>query len=1121
MPCNRGWISLASALALGLAATAARADKPAGPAAADEFFEKEVRPVLVERCQKCHGTEKPKAGLRLLSRASVLEGGDSGPAAVAGNPEDSLLVQAIQYDGEPKMPPKEKLSNREIEILTRWVALGLPWPEHKVEAKSPESAAPAQMAFTDEQRRFWSFQPVKQVAPAPVGNASWVRTQIDRFILGALEKKGLEPALPADKRTLIRRARFDLIGLPPTPEEIHAFLADDSPEAFARVVERLLASPRYGERWGRHWLDVVRYADSRDSRGLGGDSDITEAYRYRDWVVSAFNRDLPYDQFIIQQLAGDLVPGRGPGGFNPAGLVATGLLTIGEWGTGDADKEKMVTDIVDDQIDVVGRAFLGLTIACARCHDHKFDPIPTEDYYGLAGIFFSTHILPDPGAKTAGSPLLRTPLVPPEVVEAARKHKARVAELEAQVKERTEHALALYARGLLSETSRYLAGAWDFSHAGPEEPRCTLAECAALRHLNPVVLGQWVDYLGLGTGRHLNQQVPDLLGKPGVFAWKGPPSCPSLTVNTRADEVALLTFKLAPHSVSVHPGPQSPVAVAWQSPVSGRVQITGRLADEDPVDGDGVAWTLSLRSRATRLLASGALANGASQRFDEGQYAAPLDALSVEAGDWIVLAVLPRNNYTCDTTRIEISIALADGFQTWDLARDLVNDPLAGSAGNPHPDRFGHSAVWHFLDLDTHAPVESQPLFARWREITAAVDAGAEPREAIDAATRAIQEHINQEPSQAPAGTWRAALLAKDGPLSVAARDLPPEARQEFASIEAELTELRQNPPPAFPLALAAQEGGVPRTGYEGFGDARVHIRGNYQRLGRKVPRHFPRIIAGDEQPPITQGSGRLDLARWIARAEHPLTARVMVNRIWQHHFGAGLVRTPSNFGKLGERPTHPELLDYLAARFVAEGWSVKAMHRAIMLSAVYQQSSRPAGDSLRLDPDNRLLGRMNRRRLEAEALRDSLLAASGQLDQSMGGTAFRALADPKRTVYLMTIRSDRSSYGPLFDAADPAAVVDQRTQSTVAPQALFLLNNPMALDQARALARRIQEFPAAGTIARIERLYECLFARLPSDQEISLGLEALAPSGHENALDDWAAYCQVLLCMNEFIYID
>ncbi|HEV3122617.1 MAG TPA: DUF1553 domain-containing protein, partial [Isosphaeraceae bacterium] len=655
----------------------------------------------------------------------------------------------------------------------------------------------------------------------------------------------------------------------------------------------------------------------------------------------------------------------------------------------------------------------------------------------------------------------------------------------------------------------------------PDEPHIALYDWAAKRSLNPVVLGQWRDYLGLGNGRHMNHQVHDLMDKPGVFAWKGQAACPSLTVNTRADEVALLTFKLAPHSVSVHPGPQSGVGVAWQSPVSGRVRIQGRLADADPAGGDGVAWTLSLRSGANQVLAAGGLGNASSQRFDEGQLAAPLEGLSVEPGDWIVLAVLPKDNYTCDTTRVDLSISLAESFQTWDLAGDLATGSLAKDAGNPHDDRFGNRAVWHFLDLDTKAPVESEPLFAHWREVAKAVEAGKEHREAIEQAARAIQGAIDGEPFQVPAGPWHAALLANDGPFVVAAGNLPPEARGELDSLEAELAALRQNAPPAFPLALAAQEGGVPTTAYEGFSDARVHIRGNYQRLGRKVPRHFPRILAGDQEPAITRGSGRLDLARWIARADHPLTARVMVNRIWQHHFGAGLVRTPSNFGKLGERPTHPELLDFLAARFIAEGWSVKAMHRRIMLSSVYQQSSYPSAECVHLDPDNRLLGRTTRRRLEAEALRDSLLFASGRLAQTEGGPAFRALGDPRRTLYLMTIRSDRSSYGPLFDAADPAAIVDQRTQSTVAPQALFLLNNPMSLEAARALAKRILDSPAANTRARIDQLYECLFARLPSEQELSLAMQALDCVGPDRALDDWTAYCQVLLCTNEFMYID
>ena len=348
-----------------------------------EFFEKEVRPLLAERCFKCHGGAKTKAGLRLTSRATILSGGDSGPAAVPGKPEESLLIQAVRQQNALKMPPNAKLSPEQVGKLERWVKLGLAWPETQAQQGAQRNNQDKEKVFTDEQRRFWSFQPVRSPSLPEVHDASWPKSGIDRFILSALKAHGLRPASPADRRTLIRRASFDLTGLPPTPKEVEAFLSDQSPDAFARVVERLLASPHYGERWGRHWLDVVRYTDSFDARILNGEGsimDMTEAYRYRDWVVGAINQDLPYDQFVIHQIAGDLIPPTDPNEVNVSGIVATGMLAIGNWGGGDADKEKLLTDIADDQIDVVGRACLGLTLACARCHDHKFDPITTEDY---------------------------------------------------------------------------------------------------------------------------------------------------------------------------------------------------------------------------------------------------------------------------------------------------------------------------------------------------------------------------------------------------------------------------------------------------------------------------------------------------------------------------------------------------------------------------------------------------------------------------------------------------------------------------------------------------------------------------------------------------------------------
>ncbi|MBU6401956.1 MAG: DUF1549 domain-containing protein, partial [Verrucomicrobia bacterium] len=389
-----------------------------GANAADgiEFFETRIRPVLVERCYPCHSANagKLKGGLRLDSRDGVLKGGDNGPVLVPGHAEKSRLIAAIQYQNDDlRMPPPKrgKLSAAQIADFVAWVSMGAP-DSRTTPVAGPVRAVPADSPYDFvAARKLWAFRR-PQAPPLPrVKNRRWPKSPIDRFILAKLEANHLTPSPRADKRTLLRRATFDLIGLPPTPAEIDAFLNDRSPDAFAKVLDRLLASPHYGERWARHWLDVVRYTDSFDARGIGGEADVPAAYRYRDWVVDAFNRDLPYDQFVIDQFAGDILATNAPGRFDTNALIATGVMAIGEWGTGDADKEKMMTDIVADQIDVTGRAFLGLTLGCARCHDHKFDPIPTADYYSLAGIFFSSHILPSPGLKTAGSPVLRIPLV--------------------------------------------------------------------------------------------------------------------------------------------------------------------------------------------------------------------------------------------------------------------------------------------------------------------------------------------------------------------------------------------------------------------------------------------------------------------------------------------------------------------------------------------------------------------------------------------------------------------------------------------------------------------------------------------------------------------------------------
>jgi hypothetical protein len=1112
------------------AAGTAAAEKPTPDQA--EFFEKEVRPLLAERCFECHGGKKVRGGLNLTSREAILRGGDTRPAAVPGKPDESLLIQAVRREGDLKMPPKTRLGDQDIDRLSRWVAMGLPWPE------TPAMTAVrggADDPFTEEQHRWWSFQPVKPVPPPAVKDRTWPRSDIDRHVLAAQEARGLRPAPAADKRTLIRRATFDLTGLPPTPAEVDAFLADDSSDAFARVVDRLLASPAYGERWGRHWLDVVRYTDSFDARilsGAGNIMDIPAAYRYRDWVVDAFNRDLPYDQFVINQIAGDLLPPAREGEVNVPGIVATGMLAIGNWGGGDADKEKLLTDIADDQIDVVCRGFLGLTMACARCHDHKFDPLLTDDYYGLAGIFFSTHILADPGPKTDGPPMLRIPLVPPAELTKRQEQVQRVAELEKQVKQLREEQQAATARALLGQTGRYMTAAWEYEHRPREQAAVPLGRFAAERGLNEAALRQWINYLGLGEYRLLDRPMSNVAGQAGLFGWKGEADNPSALVNTTDSELAFSTIRMPPRSVAVHPSPTAGVAVAWRSPVAGTVRVTGRVADADPNCGDGIEWVLQQRQAGgVRSLASGAIPNGGAQLLAAGKGGDGLTGIDVQAGDTLLLVVLPKETYYCDTTVVELDVAERDGARrTWNLTQDLVPDPLEGGRGNPHGDRQGHADVWHFYDMAGSTPSAAAPpgsALALWRQAIADAGRGQAGRGEIEKAAAAVQQALlAADASSGPDARFYQDLTSERSPFRPATQDLqvlPAEARDRLARLSAELADLQKQVAAPVQFAHGAQEGGCPKSPQAGIHDVRIHLRGRYDRLGKLVPRHFPRILAGANQPPISEGSGRLQLAKWVASPDNPLTARVIVNRVWQGHFGEGLVRTPGNFGKLGEPPANPQLLDHLADVLVKSGWSLKALHRAIMLSAVYQQSSAAPAETLKADPDNRLLGRMNRQRLEAEAIRDSLLAVSGRLDHTLGGRATQDFNTPRRTLYFMTVRSDRTSFRELFDAADPTAIIDKRTVSTVAPQALFLLNHPFALEQAKALAQRVLREGPADDAGKVARLYVLLFGRPPSERETQIGLAALARDRESTKAVPlaWKEYCQVLLCTNEYLYID
>ena len=1067
IPSHRWLVSLVALFATGLPALAA--DDPEGI----EFFEKRVRPILVDHCYKCHSAgRKIKGELRLDSRQAVLKGGKTRPAIVPGDPEKSLLIEAVRYKNpDLQMPPKEQLTAGQVADLVAWIKRGAPDPrDESTIAKPADDIAAA--------RQRWPYTPLAVPQVPEVKEKSWPRNDIDRFILAKLESAGLQHAAPADKRTLIRRASYDLTGLPPAPADVQAFLNDDTPEAFARVTDRLLASPAYGQRYARYWLDLVRYTDSFDARGQGGPMDCAEAWRYRDWVVNAFNANLPYDQFVRAQIAGDLMEASGftvqGSGKNSAlrtrdsglPLVATTVYGIGNWGGGDADKEKLLTDIADDQIDLTGRAFLGLTLACARCHDHKFDPISTEDYYGLAGIFFSSHILPNVGPKTNGPDMLKIPIATKEELAQREQAKKQLAALEAELEQRLDQHYKTLAQQVLPQVDRYLAAAQSCA-----KDHADTAAVARQQNLDVLVLRRFAQLLTQADLNLLQELSTNIHNVPGVCAFHhaGKADTPSATINPTNEKVSFITITMPAHSVAVHPSPKGAVSVLFRSPIAGRVIVSASVGDADPNCGDGVDYTLTHRSAA---LAKGAINNG-------GKSTLPPKPIDLAEGDAVELIIGPKADYSCDTTLIDLRIEEQEGqHRTWRLTHDLA---FAAPTRNPAPDIQGHQNVWHFVDR---------------------LNAPTEPLMQMDAGRRA--EFINNPRS----GFW-SPLRTDDGSLA-------PEERAQISDLRSEISNLKSSLATPIPTTHGLQEGGCPASPHAGVHDVAIHIRGRYDRLGPVVPRRFPRLLARDEdQPAIKQGSGRTELANWIASPKNPLTARVMANRLWQWHFGEGIVRTPNNFGKLGTPPTHPELLDYLATQLIQSGWSIKQMHRQIMLSATYQQSAASASNSN--DPDNLLLCHVNRRRLDAESLRDAMLAATGELDLTQGGPANKDLNSPRRTLYLMTTRSDRTGYRMLFDAADPTAIIDKRIDSTVAPQALFLMNHPFITARAKKLAAQSASSPHSIDPDRIDWLYQTLFARPATDEERSLAERFIKKKGPTA----WDEYCHVLLCSNEFVYVD
>jgi hypothetical protein len=927
MASSRGvWTLVAAATVMSLAiinaaqAPADRANATSSTAQSVEFFETRIRPLLAANCFACH-SESAMAGLRVDSREGMLKGGETGAAIVPGKPEESTLIKAIQHaDGYPKMPRgRARLQQADIDALIEWVRAGAPWPT----AASATAATPVvshEKPVTAEHRAYWAFKPLAPPQVPTVQNTAWPKTDIDRYVLSRLEREGLKPVAAANKLALLRRATLGLTGLPPTPDEVDAFVKDDSPDAFVKVVDRLLASPRYGERWGRVWLDVARYAEddyrSLDPKGRGYAS-YPNAHVYRDWVIRAFNDDLRYDEFVTAQLAADLLE-------DPARLrhlPALGFLGLGPWYYDNGAVEITRADERNDRVDAVSRGFLALTVACARCHDHKYDPIPTKDYYALGGVFLNTEYH-------------EYPLAPQAVVE---EYKAEEKELKRKrelLGEYTSTESNQLAEALTFQASTYMQAAWQVKG----EPKKDKLQIIEKEKLDYQLFDRWLAFLD----------------KRPVFY---------------------------------------PFLKDWQA-----------------------------------MIAKGGTAKEAQKLADEFQKL--LVGLVIEQKE------IKKEN-------------------------DIIRARALPSSKPKEPSNLPNE----FKTNDDFCPGCGLELRSM------AVDRTALYNDVF---------RFNLDPDETPGKPPTPALLSFRG--WALEQRLPSDRQKLIADLGKQVESLEKSLETKMTYVHGVRDVETPA-------DLQVHLRGSPTRLGDPVQRGFLTVLSPAERKTFAKGSGRLDLARTIV--EQPLAMRVIVNRIWKEHFGTGLVNTPSNFGINGERPSHPELLDYLAGYFVDHGKSIKALHRHIMLSATYQLGTSHDPAAFAKDSGNRLYWHANRRRMSAEQIRDSVLFVSGSLNVKMGGPsiALTPLAD-RRTVYGRISRYKLDEFLQLFDFPSPSQTAEQRFSTNVPLQRLFFMNSDFMQQHAERLAEKLATEP--DDAARIAKAYREIFGRAPTAAEVAAGQEFL-----------------------------
>jgi hypothetical protein len=941
------------------------ADAPAEPKmdpAGLEFFEKNIRPVLTERCYECHSKEKgvSKGGLIMDSRAGLLAGGDLGPAVVPGDLKKSLLLVAVhQGDPEFSMPPRKKgakLSDSQIAALEQWIKMGAP---------APAGAGGAKLTgLSDKARAHWAFQPVREFAvPAKLSNPAWCQNEVDAFVLAKLDQHGLKPSPAADGEALLRRLSYDLIGLPPTSVEVDAFSRDyDSALAMdamaarkgqagravtgvvERTVERLLASPHYGERWARHWLDTARYSDTKGLKRNGTIETFEASWTYRDYVIDAFNSDKPYDQFIIEQLAADRLPDLAK---DDPRLAALGFITVGK-------RFQNNDDTIDERIDATTKGFLGLTVACSRCHDHKFDPIPAADYYSLHGIFASV-------IEPQQNPVVRDPLL---VGKNAPTNAYRAD---------YEKELAALVQTTAGGYYKHLAGMQAAFHR-EFAPRALAAMVGGFRSSAGFDVLKKYD---LGESRELGTSFAAAVARPD------------------------------------HP-------------------ITGLLVRLKKVGAD------NFEKQAPAIIEA-ALADKKS----------PMNPL------------------------------VAEGL------RGLKPKSIEEVA-------FAYQAIFkkHRDKIVGHIQLRSQPGRKGDKDDPAVAQLAAFPwplPNVEDISTVPLLERLTESRDFCEA--WQSPIAA------TFVNNNKPAKYFKFADINA----LDITHPGGPGTAMVVTDVEKPRDSY-------VYIRGDRNKRGPVAPRQFLEVLAGPDRLPFYEGSGRRELALAIASRTNPLTARVLVNRLWMHHFGVGIVTTPDDFGNMAEAPSHPELLDWMATTFVEGGWSIKKMHKKILTSATYRQSANPATNPLvaqksavdptKIDASNKLLWHANLRRLDFESIRDSMLLLSGKLDRALGGRAVNITDEPysyRRTIYGFIDRDKLSEFQSQFDFADPNMANSTRGSTIVPQQALFFMNNPLAVEVARNVNARAEMTKATSDDERVTQLYRIMYQRSPTVQERQIAREFVA----------------------------